>query len=110
MMSLPFQQTARYLLLYQQEITPEERAAIEAVLGDVGTVADKYDPASADPVKALFHLRNRKRKPAIPDSTTTYSPLLRSSMTLTCIKKNEITNLRLWMRRGSSRSRASHRQ
>lgn len=55
MMSLPFQQTARYLLLYQQEITPEERAAIEAVLGDVGTVADKYDPASADPVKALFH-------------------------------------------------------
>lgn len=54
MMSLPFQQTARYLRLYQQEISPEERASIEAVLGDADTVAAKYDPASADPVKALF--------------------------------------------------------
>lgn len=54
MMSLPFQQTARYLQLYQEEIAPGERAAIEAVLGDVPTAAAKYDPASADPVKALF--------------------------------------------------------
>ncbi|MCI9571014.1 MAG: hypothetical protein HFH97_00135 [Lachnospiraceae bacterium] len=54
MMSLPFQQTARYLQLYQDEIDSQERDAIQAVLGDVGTVAAKYDPASADPVKALF--------------------------------------------------------
>lgn len=54
MMSVPFQQTARYLQLYQDEISPSEREAIEAVLGDVSTVADRYDPASADPVKALF--------------------------------------------------------
>lgn len=55
MMSLPFQQTARYLQLYQAEIGEAEQASIEAVLGDVSTVAAKYDPASADPVKALFH-------------------------------------------------------
>ena len=54
MMSLPFQQTARYLQLYQEEIGETERASIEALLGDVSTVAAKYDPASADPVKALF--------------------------------------------------------
>lgn len=54
MMSLPFQQTARYLQLYREEIDPEEQAAIEALLGDVSAVAAKYNPASADPVKALF--------------------------------------------------------
>lgn len=54
MLSLPFQQTARYLQLYGTELGMEERAAIEAVLGNVDTVAAKYDPESADPVKALF--------------------------------------------------------
>lgn len=54
MMSLPFQQTARYLQLYQEEIDDTQRRSIEALLGDVSTVAAKYDPASADPVKALF--------------------------------------------------------
>ncbi len=55
MMSLPFQQTARYLQLYQNEIEPKERAAIEAVLGNVSSVAASYDPATADPVKAQFN-------------------------------------------------------
>ncbi len=54
MFSIPFQQTARYLQLYQAEISPEERAAIEAVLGPVENVAAAYDPAISDPVKALF--------------------------------------------------------
>lgn len=55
MLSVPFQQTAHYLQLYQAEISPRERDAIEGVLGDVATVAAKYDPDSADSVKALFH-------------------------------------------------------
>lgn len=55
MLSIPFQQTARYLQLYRDEISPEERSAIEAVLGDVNDVAANYDPDIADPVKALFH-------------------------------------------------------
>lgn len=55
MMSVPFQQTARYLQLYREEIGQEERGAIEAVLGDVDVVAAVYDPDSSDPVKALFY-------------------------------------------------------
>lgn len=54
MLSVPFQQTARYLQLYKEDLDPEELSAIEAVLGDVDTVAANYDPDSADPVKALF--------------------------------------------------------
>lgn len=54
MLSVPFQQTARYLQLYKQELTEDERAAIEAVLADVNVVAANYDPDIADPVKALY--------------------------------------------------------
>lgn len=54
MLSIPFQQTARYLQLYQSEIDEEEKEAIEAVLGPVSTVAAKYNPAISDDVKALF--------------------------------------------------------
>lgn len=60
MLSVPFQQTARYLQLYRAELSPQERTAIEAVLGDVDTVAASYDPDISDPVKALF----------VKDSTT----------------------------------------
>lgn len=54
MLSIPFQQTARYLQFYKEEISQEEREAIEAVLGDVNEVAAKYDPTISDPVKALY--------------------------------------------------------
>lgn len=54
-LSIPFQQTARYLQLYQNEISEEEKEAIEAVLGPVSTVAAKYNPAISDDVKALFN-------------------------------------------------------
>ena len=54
MLSIPFQQTARYLQFYQKELTEDEKASIEAVLGDVSEVAAKYDPDISDPVKALF--------------------------------------------------------
>ncbi|MGN1148865.1 MAG: DUF6020 family protein [Lachnospiraceae bacterium] len=55
MLSIPFQQTARYLQCYRNELDEEEKAAIEAVLGDVDTVALRYDPTISDPVKALFY-------------------------------------------------------
>ena len=54
MLSIPFQQTARYLQVYKEEISQEEASAIETVLGDVNTVAASYNPDSSDPVKALF--------------------------------------------------------
>lgn len=55
MFSLPFQQTARYLQRYGDEISGEEKKAIEAVLGDVQELAERYDQSNADPVKACFH-------------------------------------------------------
>ena len=54
MLSLPFQQTARYMQLYRQELSEDEKAAIEAVLGDVEEIAAHYNPDIADPVKALY--------------------------------------------------------
>lgn len=54
-LSIPFQQTARYLQVYKEEISTEERDAIEAVFGDVDMVAASYNPNISDPVKALFH-------------------------------------------------------
>lgn len=54
MLSIFFQQTARYLQLYKTELQVEEKQAIEAVLGDVNEVAARYDPDISDPVKALF--------------------------------------------------------
>lgn len=53
--SLPFQQTARYLQFYREELTIEQKQAIEAVLGDVDVVAADYDPKIADPVKMHFY-------------------------------------------------------
>ncbi len=53
-LSLPVQQTARYLQLYQDELTPTERAGIEGMWGDVAEMAASYDPKIADPVKALY--------------------------------------------------------
>lgn len=58
MLSLPMQQTARYLQLYQDEITEEERDAIEDVLGEVEQIAASYDPDLADPVKAHFRVES----------------------------------------------------
>lgn len=55
MLSLPFQQTARYLQLYRDELTENDRETIEAVLGDLDLVAASYDPDIADPVKRLYY-------------------------------------------------------
>lgn len=54
MFSLPFQQTARYVRDYGNEVTEEEREAISAVL-DYETLPDIYMPMTADPVKTTYH-------------------------------------------------------
>ena len=54
-LSLPFQQTARYLHFYPGDVKPAETAAIEALLGDTETIARVYDYTTADPVKAYFN-------------------------------------------------------
>ncbi len=53
-LSVPMQQTARYLQLYRNELTDDQRSAIEAVWGDVNEMAASYDPKISDPVKALY--------------------------------------------------------
>lgn len=54
MLSLPLQQTARYAMLHREETTDEERQAIEAVLGDYGSLGETYNPDISDPVKSRF--------------------------------------------------------
>lgn len=56
MLSIPFQQTARYLNIYEKEISDFEREAINTVLVDAALVGHIYDPGISDPVKGLYNL------------------------------------------------------
>lgn len=58
-LSMPIQQTARYVLERGDEVTAEEEAAIRAVL-DYDNMAQDYYPMESDPVKDAFN----------PDATT----------------------------------------
>lgn len=53
MLSVPFQQTARYIRDYGDEVTEEEKEAIAFVL-DYDSLAKKYDPNRSDAVKETF--------------------------------------------------------
>lgn len=52
-LSFPFQQTARYVKEYGDEVTEEEREVINKVL-KYNKLAKKYDPKISDPIKATF--------------------------------------------------------
>lgn len=53
MFSIPFQQTARYLKEAGDDVTAEEREAIDAIL-DYEHLAELYNPNLSDPVKATY--------------------------------------------------------
>lgn len=59
MLSVPFQQTARYITEYKDEITPEEEKNITTILGggelSLDDIADKYVPDRADNVKGQYN-------------------------------------------------------
>lgn len=59
MLSVPFQQTARYITEYKDEITSEEEDAILTILGghekSLDDIAKAYTPALSDPVKKTFN-------------------------------------------------------
>ena len=58
MFSIPFQQTARYIQEYRDEVTKEEENAILRVLNTGGTleeIAVLYEPYRADQVKAKYN-------------------------------------------------------
>ncbi len=52
-LSFPFQQTARTVVEHGDEITQEEKEAIDAVL-DYNSLAENYKPQLSDPVKATI--------------------------------------------------------
>lgn len=53
-LSIPFQQTARYLRDHPDDVSQEEKEVIGRVL-DVNTIAERYFPLLSDPVKGTFH-------------------------------------------------------
>lgn len=53
-LSVPFQQTARYVKEYKKEVTSDEKKAIDKLL-NYDTIASRYNPALADPVKNEFN-------------------------------------------------------
>lgn len=53
-LSLPFQQTARYVRDYGDEVTAEEREAISRVLR-YDVLAEKYDPENGDYIKETYN-------------------------------------------------------
>ncbi len=53
-LSVPFQQTARYVRDYGYELTEEDEEIISRVL-DYENLADLYDPITSDPVKYTYH-------------------------------------------------------
>lgn len=59
MLSVPFQQTARYITEYEDEITPEEEDAILTVLGGheltLEELGKRYQPCLSDGVKTSFN-------------------------------------------------------
>jgi hypothetical protein len=54
MLSIPFQQTARYSKYHGEELSEKDIAIIDKVLV-YDTLADRYDPELADPVKNKFN-------------------------------------------------------
>ena len=64
-LSIPFQQTARYVKYYSDDLSAKEIKIIDKVL-EYDTIADRYDPTLADPVK------NKYNKDATSDDLKEY--------------------------------------
>ena len=56
MLSVPFQQTARYVKYYEKEITEKEKEIIDRVL-DYDKLSTEYNPKLSDPIKNTFNQR-----------------------------------------------------
>ena len=59
MLSVPFQQTARYTVMYEEELTEEEINVIDKVLG-YNSIKNKYNPINSDPVKDTYREPNKE--------------------------------------------------
>lgn len=57
MLSIPLQQTARYVKEHYEEMTPEEKETLQSVfMVDLAKLADLYDPELSNPIKEEFIL------------------------------------------------------
>ena len=56
-LSIPFQQTARYVVNYPDEVTAEEFNQIDAVL-EYNEIKESYNPRLSDNVKSTYHGTN----------------------------------------------------
>ena len=65
MLSIPFQQTARYVAFAGDEVTEYEREVIDSVL-EYDTLAEDYDYAVSDPVKIKYHGNSEALKKYFP--------------------------------------------
>jgi len=54
-LSIPLQQTARYIVRHGEEISSKERDVLEELFdAELSEIAEQYDPEVSDPVKAMF--------------------------------------------------------
>ena len=60
-LSVPFQQTARYVSRYEKEVTEQEREVIDKILG-YDTLKYRYNPEKADAVKNKFNPYSTKKQ------------------------------------------------
>ena len=58
-LSIPFQQTARYVSFNEDKVSEDEEKAIDKILG-YETLASRYNPEKADPVKNEFNRYSTK--------------------------------------------------
>ncbi len=58
-LSIPFQQTARYVAQHPEDVTPAERKAIDGVL-DYAKIPSLYQPQCSDPIKDTYKFRLSK--------------------------------------------------
>ena len=54
MLSVPFQQTARYVKYHEEDLTQDEKEKIDKVIG-YADLSDRYKPKIADPVKNKYN-------------------------------------------------------
>lgn len=59
-LGIPFQQTARYLRDYGDEVTEGEREAIQGVINEYEILGEIYDPDIADPIVYKYKLDSTK--------------------------------------------------
>lgn len=60
MLSIPFQQTARYVKYHEEELTDKEKEIIDKILG-YDTLASRYVPTLADQVKNNYNAYSTKK-------------------------------------------------